>query len=358
MKKIDSYIIRKFFKTFFFTITLILMIVIVFDISEKIDDFLENELSIQTIILDYYIYFIPYFGNLFSPLFIFISVVFFTSRMANNTEIIAILNTGMSFYRLLFPFILSAAILCLGSFFLSSFIIPEANKERIDFERKYLRNNNIPRDKNIHMQIKEGQYIYVESFNTTKNIGYKFTLENFHNNQLISKLKCDYIKYDTLTNKWRIHKYKIRIFNKDNETIIKGASKDTSINLLPTDFTKRLDLVETMNHHELNKHIAKEEIKGTEQIVYHKIEKHKRIAFPFASIILTIIAVSIASQKIKGGVGTHIGIGIIIAFSYILFMQISTTFAIKSNLPAAIAVWIPNILYTIIAMLLTKIRPY
>jgi lipopolysaccharide export system permease protein len=349
MNKLDWYIVKKFLGTFFFTLALILLIVIVFDISEKIDDFLESEVTIKSIIMDYYLNFIPYFGNLFSPLFIFISVIFFTSKMANDTEIIAILNSGMSFRRLLKPFMISAVVLGVLSFVLGNFIIPSSNSERINFENKYLNSKRYSRAKNIHMQIEPGQYIYMESFNSTRNIGYKFTLENFRNGKLISKLKSDYIQYDTLSQKWTINKYEIREFGENGETISNGTTIDTSINLSPHDFTKRKSLVETMNMFELNEYIADEELKGSEQLVYHKIEKHKRVAFPFASIILTLIAVAIASRKTRGGIGIHLGIGILIAFTYILFMQVSTTFATNSNLAPALAVWIPNLCYMVLA---------
>ena len=357
MKKLDWYIIKKFLGTFFFTLALILLIVVIFDISEKIDDFLEHEVSLKAIIFEYYFNFIPYFGNLFSPLFIFISVIFFTSKMANNTEIIAILNSGMSFKRLLKPFIISAIILGILSFILGNFIIPPSNSERIDFENKYLKNKRYSRAKNIHMQIEPEQYIYMESFNTTRNIGYKFTLENFKDGRLQSKLKSDYVQYDTLNHKWTINKYEIREFQTTGEIITTGTKIDTSLNLSPHDFTKRRSLVETMNMFELNNYITEEELKGSEQIVYHKIEKHKRIAFPFASIILTLIAVAIASRKIRGGIGVHLGMGMLIAFTYILFMQVSTTFATNSNLTPALAVWIPNLCYIVLAGVLLYKAP-
>ncbi len=357
MKKLDWYIIKKFLGTFFFTLALILLIVIIFDVSEKIDDFLEHEVSLNAIIFEYYFNFIPYFGNLFSPLFVFISVIFFTSKMANDTEIIAILNSGMSFKRLLKPFMISSVILGLLSFILGNFIIPPSNSERINFENKYLKNKRYCSAKNIHMQLQPGQYMYMENFNASRNIGYKFTLENFKDGRLQSKLKSDYVQYDTISHKWIINKYEIREFKTTGEIITTGATIDTSLNLRPYDFTKRKSLVETMNMFELNDYIAQEELKGSEQIVYHKIEKHKRIAFPFASIILTLIAVAIASRKIRGGIGLHLGIGILIAFTYILFMQVSTTFATNSNLAPALAVWTPNLCYMVLAGLLLYKAP-
>lgn len=354
MKKIDLYIIKRFLSTFLLTIGLILIIVIIFDVSEKIDDFLESEVSLQKIAFNYYLNFIPYFTNLFSPLFIFISVTFFTSKMANDTEIIAILTSGVSFNRLLKPFIICAIFLGSISFIFGNFIIPPANKERINFENQYLRKKTKTKKSNIHLQIEKGKYIYIENFNTHTNTGYNFTLEEFKNNQLISKLKADYIRYDTLNNKWGIHTYKIVEFKEDGENIIKGNKLDTTINLHPTDFTKKNNIVEGMNLFELNKYIKEETIKGTEQIVFHKIEKHKRMAFPFSTVILTLIAVAISSRKVRGGIGVHLGLGILIAFTYILFMQISTTFATNSNLPAMLAVWIPNIIFTIVGVVLVK----
>ena len=354
MKKFDWYIIKKFLSTFFFTISLILIIVIVFDISEKIDDFLRSNVSLDKIIFDYYLNFIPYFGNLFSPLFIFISVIYFTSKMSGNSEIIAILNSGMSFSRLLRPFIMTAFFLASLSFVLGNFIIPETNKERIDFENKYIKRKQKKRIKNIHMQIQRDQYVYMESYNRSKNIGYKFTLENFENNALKSKLSANYIEYDTVNNNWKARDYFIRKYQEKNDEIIKGSILDTVINLNPSDLAKNRSLVETMGMKKLNQYIKQEEIKGTAQIVYHKIEKHKRIANPFSTIILTVIAVAIGSRKIRGGAGIQLSLGLLMSFAYILFMQISTTFATNSNLLPIIAVWIPNLIFTVIAFVLVR----
>jgi len=354
MKKFDWYIIKKFLSTFFFTISLILIIVIVFDISEKIDDFLRSNVSVDKIIFDYYLNFIPYFGNLFSPLFIFISVIYFTSKMAGNSEIIAILNSGMSFSRLLRPFIITGFFLASLSFVLGNFIIPETNKERIDFENKYIKRKQKKRIKNIHMQIQRDQYVYMESYNRSKNIGYKFTLENFENNVLKSKLSANYIEYDTVNNNWKARDYFIRKYQEKNDEIIKGSIIDTVINLSPSDLAKNRSLVETMGMKKLNQYIKQEEIKGTAQIVYHKIEKHKRIANPFSTIILTVIAVAIGSRKIRGGAGIQLSLGLIMSFAYILFMQISTTFATNSNLLPIIAVWIPNLIFIVIAFVLVR----
>ena len=357
MKKLDWYIVKKFLGTFFFSISLILIIVIVFDISEKIDDFLRSEVSIEKIVFDYYLNFIPYFGNLFSPLFIFISVIYFTSKMAGNSEIIAMLNSGMSFSRLLRPFVFTSILLATLSFVLGNFIIPETNKTRIDFENKYVKRKQKKRIKNIHMQIQKDQYIYMESYNRAKNIGYKFTLENFENNKLESKLSANYIEYDTVDNNWRVRDYKIREYFEKNEKISQGRFLDTIINLSPKDLAKNKSLVETMGMTKLNEYIKEEEIRGTSQIIYHKIEKHKRVANPFSTIILTIVAVAIGSRRIRGGAGIQLSIGLLLSFGYILFMQISTTFATNSNLLPVVAVWIPNLLFALVALLLVKYAP-
>ena len=357
MKKLDWYIIKKFLSTFFFAIFLILIIVIIFDISEKIDDFLESEAPLEAIIFDYYLNFIPFFANLFSPLFIFIAVIFFTSKMADNTEVIAILNSGMSFWRLLLPYLIAAVFLASTSFVLGNFVIPPANKTRIDFENKYIKNKFRFRGKNIHLQLQKGQYAYMESYNSTKDIGYKFALENIKDGKLQSKLNSNYIQWDSIAGKWQINKWQIREFLEEGEKLSKGEQLDTLINLKPSDFKTRLSKVESMNYFELNDYIKEEEIKGTANIVYHKIEKNKRMAFPFASIILTIIGVAVASRKIRGGIGMHLGAGLLISFSYILFMQISTTYATNGNLSPALAVWLPNILYLFLGMFLVLKAP-
>ena len=350
MKKLDLYIIKKFFSTFFFCISLILIIVIVFDISEKIDDFLEHEITKKEII-NYYIDFTPYFANLFSHLFVFISVIFFTSRMANNSEIIAIQNSGMSFVRFLRPFILTSLIIFFLSFTLGNFIIPESNNRRIDFENKYLNKKKSSRAKDIHIQISQGKYIYMQSFNKKRKIGYKFTLEKFNNGKLVSKIKSDYIIYDSINQNWEINNYKIREFKSDHEILKEGKKLEISLNLLPKELDNSTNLTETMNFFELNKFIKNEKMKGSKNITYYELEKYKRIAYPFASIILTLIGVCISSKKTKK-IGFHLGIGVILAFAYIMFMQVSTTFAINSNLSANIATWIPNIIFSVLACIL------
>ena len=330
---------------------------VVFDISEKVDDFFESEAPLRAILFDYYLNFIPYFGNLFSPLFTFIAVIFFTSKMAGNSEIISILTSGVSFNRFLRPFLLSAVLLCVLSFVLGNFIIPASNQLRLDFEYEYLKSPYKNRDKDIHMQIEPGTFIYIESYNIQKNIGYKFSIENFEKNELKKKLYSSYIQWDKQKEKWTIYNYIEREINGLYEEINKGEQKDTVLNLRPKDFNFRLSMVETMNYYELNSFIDKEKMKGSKNLVFHLIEKHKRIAFPFATIILTLVAVAMASRKVKGGIGLHLGIGLLISFSYILFMQISTTFATNGDLSPIVAVWIPNLMFSLLAIYLLRKAP-
>ena len=354
MNKIDRYIIKKFIGTFFYALTLLLLVVIVIDISEKIDDFMEHDLDMWIIISEYYLHFIPYFANLFSPLFIFISVVFFTSKLADNSEIIAIFNSGMSFKRFLRPFIISSVFLASLSFLLGSFVIPIANKNRIDFENKYLVSQKKILRKNIHLQTSENQYIYLEGYNNKRNIGYKFSLENFENGILKSKIRANYIQWNETSENWTINNYEIRTFYKEKESIISGVKLDSTLLLLPSDFVIQLNLAETMNLQELNENIITESNLSSGKAKFYKIEKHKRIAFPFAIIILTIIAVALSSRKVKGAIGTNIGLGLLISFSYILFFQFSSTFATNGNLEPWLAVWIPNILYILLGIFLLR----
>jgi len=357
MKKLDWYIIKKFLGTFFFSIGLIMAIAIVFDVSEKLQDFIEKKAPLEAIIFDYYLNFIPYFANLFSPLFIFISVIFFTAKMAANSEIVAILAGGISFRRMLRPYMVSATVLALLSLYLNNFLIPKANAKRLAFEENYIRNKYRFSDKNIHRQIAPGTYVYFESFNNLANIGYKFSLEKFNNNQLEYKLISDYVQWDSVKTKWVIHNYYERFLNGEKQEFIKGNTKDTTINLSPEDFSRRENFIEAMDYYELNQFIADEKFKGSENIPFYEVEKYKRIAFPFATFVLTLIGVSLSSRKVRGGIGMHIGMGLLISFAYILFMQVSTVMATNTGMNAAYAVWIPNVIFGILALFLLKKAP-
>jgi lipopolysaccharide export system permease protein len=357
LKKIDIYIIKKFLGTFFFAISLLIIIVVIFDVSEKIDDFIEKRPPLNEILFSYYMNFIPYFVNLFSYLFTFIAVIFFTSKMASGSEIIAILSSGVSFWRLLWPYLIASVFLGVMSFYLANFLIPLTNKKMMVFEKLYLKNPYQYRERNIHMQIQPGTFIYMESYNSQTNTGYKFSLEDFKKNRLVYKLNADQIIWDSLTGQWKLKNYFVRKITDTNETLTKGLVMDTLININPRDFTIIVDDIKTMNYSELRAFIEKEELKGTTAIKEYLVEKHKRIAFPFTTIVLTLIGVSISSRKVRGGIGVHLGYGIAITFTYIMFMQVTTVFATHGNLSPWLAVWIPNFIFIVVGIFLVRIAP-
>lgn len=357
MKKIDIYIIKKFLGTFFFTLILLIFIVIIFDISEKIDDFLKRDAPLKAIIFSYYFNFIPYFINLFSYLLTFIAVIFFTSRMASDSEIIAILSSGISFRRMLFPYFLSATVLGILSFLLANFIIPYTNKGMFAFEKQYINDPREFSDQNIHKQISPGTYIYLESYNTHTNAGWKFSIEQFKDRQLVYKLKADRLAWDSIHRRWTMSNYFIRHLHGMDETLYKGNKLDTVLSLQPADFTEDIEEVKIMDYMTLRNHIKKKELRGDPDVVKYEVKKYERIAFPFATIILTIIGVSVSSRKVRGGIGFHLGFGLALTFMYILFMQISTVFATFGDFPPTLAVWVPNILFGIIALILLKKAP-
>lgn len=352
MKTIDLYIIKKFLGTFFFTLLLLIFIVIVFDISEKIDDFLKNDAPLNEIVFDYYLNFIPYFVNLFSYLLTFIAVIFFTSRMASRSEIIAILSSGISFWRMLVPFLISAAILGALSFVLANFIIPYTNQTMFVFENKYIRDQPRYSDMNVHKQISPGSFIYMENFNLRNKVGWKFTLEKFEGQTMTYKLTANKINYDTVTGRWTIDNYYIREINGLEESISKGTRLDTLLPIKPTDFIEDVEEIKVLGYVKLNEMIAKKLLRGDPDVIHYQVKKYERIAHPFAAIILTLIGVAVSSRKVRGGIGYHLGFGLALTFVYILFMQISAVFGIFGNLPPVLAVWLPNIFFSVIAALM------
>lgn len=349
LKKIDVYIIKKFLGTFFYTIALIISISIVFDMSENLDDFISKEVPVKAIIFDYYLNFIPYFANLFSALFTFIAVILFTSKLAYNTEVIAILSSGVSYRRLMYPYMVSAFVIALFSYVLGNYVIPPANAKRVEFRNAYINTKGYESTTNIHQQLEPGLFIYMNSYNASNDVGYKFTMEKFEDRKLVSKLSSNYIKWDREKKKWTINDYVIRNIDGYKETIIKGETIDTTLNMLPEDYRVVRDIVETLSLPELNRELKNLKLRGVNTINY-ELEKHKRRSGPFSAFILTLIGASLASRKVKGGIGLHLGIGILCAFSYIMFMQVSTVFAISGSVPAYLATWIPNLIFGLLAV--------
>lgn len=357
MKIIDKYIIRKFLGTFFFSLALIIAVAVIFDISEKLDDFIERKAPFGAIVFDYYFNFIPYFANLFAYLFVFISVIFFTARMAANTEIVAILNSGVSFRRLLFPYFISAGLIAVISFYFNGWVIPHSNKIKLDFENVYIKNPVEFKDRNMHRQISPGVFMYMESYNNNNNTGYRFSLEKLENGKRTWFLNSDRIIWDSLSGKWKIENYYLRKINGFHEYIESGLRKDTTLNIRPSDFKRRLNIIEAMDTPALNSFIREEEQQGSANVTAYKVEKYRRTAVPFSTFILMLIGVSLSSRKVRGGIGAQLGIGIFLSFAYIMFQQISNTFAINGSIAPLIAVWIPNFIFAIVAVYMIRMAP-
>lgn len=354
LKKIDYYIIKKFILTFCMALILIIGIVIIFDISEKVDDFVEKQAPLRAIIFDYYVNFIPYFINMFSPLFVFITVIFFTSRMASNSEIIAILSCGVSYGRMMVPYMISAFLIALLSMSLNLFVIPRANAQRIKFEAVYTKlDRRIINSSNLHYQLNPGQFVYVESFSTWNNTAYNFTLEDIKDNKLVRKISAETAVWDSTFAGWRLKKYFVRDYSDDlQDKISSGAEMDTVLNLTVTDFYRNKKTVETLPFRQLDNLISIQKSRGDSNVMYSLIEKHTRFALPFSAFILTLMGVSLSSRKRRGGIGLNIGIGIALSFTYILFLRFSQMFVYSGMLPPVVALWLPNLLFGIIAAVL------
>jgi len=357
MKIIDKYIIKKFLGTFFFAIVLIISLAIVIDITEKLDDFMETSVTLNEILFTYYINFIPYYINLFMFLFVFISVVFFTSKMAMNSEIISILGSGISFNRMMYPYFISALVLAGVSYGLSNYIIPPSNKIRIDFENKYVFGTYYNSERNIHKQISPGVFMYMESYNSRTNVGNKFSIEYFEGTKLKSKLIAKRISWDSTKVKWNILNYYIRDIKENKDIITTGISIDSALNIEPIDFKRRDTDKATMDHSQLNSFIDEITLRGESNVNSYLLEKYQRIAFPFSTFILTLIGVSLSSRKSKGGTGLNIGIGLVFSFLYIFLMRVTEQFTIKGGLPPMLAAWIPNILFLMVGAFFYKLAP-
>ncbi len=354
--RIDRYIIYKFLSTYIFLIVIIITIAVIFDFNEKIDKLTRSHVSMGKILTDYYANFVPYFANLFSPLFVFIAVIFFTSKLADNSEIIAMKSTGMSFRRLLRPYMLSAALIALVTFLLGAYVIPKSNVAKVNFENRYIKKRtDITSVDGVQMQVDTGVVAYITHFDNTTKSGYGFSLDKFVDKKLVSHLTAQSIQYDTLSDRrfsWTLRQYNIRTLHGMREQIESGAKLDTMIIMEPKDFFYVRGQQETMTLPELKEFIGRQRLRGAAGVETFEVEYHKRFATPFAAFILTLMGVSLSCEKRKGGMGASIGAGIALSFAYILFQTISATFAINAGWPAMFAVWLPNILFALIALVL------
>jgi len=369
LKILDRYILRRFIGTFFFSIALMLCIFIVFDISEKLQDFVASHIPLSEIVFEHYMNFIPYYGNLFSPLFTFIAVILFTSKMAYKTEFVAILSSGTSFRRILRPYMIGAGLITAMSLVLNHFIIPKSNKVRIAFEDRYINNGYNTEETNIYKQIAPGTILYLSNYDNHTNTSNQISIEKVANNRQTSMLKAESMKWDSISGMWSL----MNVFEREIiYTTVKDSanpkkskitfkekhkftpSKKIKIDFAPKDMARFESKIEVLPYFQLREYIAKEKQKGSSRIEFFEVEMYKRTAFPFATFILTIIGVSISSRKIRGGVGLHIALGLVLSCVYILFMHISTTFATSGMAQPLIAVWIPNIVFSFVAFYLYK----
>lgn len=358
---LDRYIIYKFLSTYVFLIAIVISIAVIFDVNEQLDKFTRSHAPLDKIIFDYYVNFIPYFANLFSPLFVFIAVIFFTSKLADNSEIIAMKSTGWSFRRLLRPYMVSAAIIALTSFLLGAYVIPQTSVARVNFKNRYIKKRtDVTTIDNIQMQVDTGVVAYITHFDNTSKSGYGFSLDKFVDKKLVSHLTAQQIQYDTLSDRrfsWTLRQYKIRTLKGMREHLESGAQLDTIIMMEPKDFFYVNGQQETMTLSELDEFIDRQRLRGAAGVTTYEVEYHKRFATPFAAFILTLIGVSLSCEKRKGGMGTSLGVGFALSFAYILFQTVSSTFAINAGWPSMLSVWIPNILFALIAFVLYKRTP-
>ncbi|MEX8546166.1 MAG: LptF/LptG family permease [Mucilaginibacter sp.] len=356
LKIIDWYIINKYLGTFFFTLGIFLVIIVVFDISEKLDDFLKHDLGFWDIVTQYYFGFIPFYLNFLSPLINFIAVIFFTAKMADQTEIVPILSGGASFNRFLRPYFFASSIIFIVSLVFNVFIIPHTNQLKTSFENKYVSNGNSEQKSEVHMQLDKNTFVYLQSFEQSQHTGYQFVLEKFNGDTLKEKIMSTRISYDSLKRVWSMLDYSIRYVNGLKEKMVNGTKKDTVLDMRPIDFEARNN-IDAQPLKELNANIEKEKIRGTGNLVDLRYEKFQRFVYPLSAYVLTLIGVAMSSRKVRGGIGLPLGIGIFLCFAYIVTVQFSKVFALKGGLPPIIAVFIPDIIFGILGIYLLRNAP-
>ena len=350
--RLDWYIIRKFIDTYIFSIVLIISIALVFDFNENLSKFTKYHAPWRAIVFDYYANFIPYYSNLFSPLFVFIAVIFFTSKLAGNSEIIAMLSSGVSFRRLMRPYMISCVLIASVTFYLNSFVIPHGTVIRQNFESLYRNSKKNTSAENVQLQVGKGTVAYIQHYDDRYKRGYGFSLDKFEGKKLVSHMTAMEIQYDTIADAkyhWKATNWKTRTLVGLRERIVTGDVKDTVILMEPTDLVYSKGQQETFTSPELLDYISKQTSRGSGNVVQYEVEFHKRIAMSFSSFILTIIGLSLSARKRKGGMGLYLGIGLGLSFGYIMLQTVSSTFAINAGTPPVLAAWIPNLIFAFIA---------
>lgn len=357
-KRLDRYIMKKFLVTFLVALLLIIGIVIIFDISEKIDGFVSKHAPIKAIIFDYYLNFIPYFVNMFSPLFVFITVIFFTSRLTANSEFVAILSCGVNFHRIMVPYLVSATVIAAASLALNLWVIPNANKTRLEFEQQYVKKKKQALNHDIHYKLEGETFVYVESFSPTTQTAYRFTLEDLSDYKMRSKLSAESASWDSLNQRWKLRGYTIREYGTGlTDKVRSGIEIDTVLSLTVDDFYINKRTVQVLPLKDLRRLIQVQTERGDKNVMFAEIELNERISMPFSAFILTILGVSLSTKKRRGGTGWNIALGIGISFTYILFQRFSQMFVFAGALPPAIAIWLPNIIFAVVAAIMYKIAP-
>ena len=353
LQRLDWYIIRKFLVTFFVALAFLSVIIVIFDISEKIEDFVRKEAPLKEIVFDYYLNFVPYFLNQYSPMFVFLTVIFFTSKMTQDSEVVAILSSGISYHRLMVPYMLSAVFIAFLSLMLGQWVLPHANATRVEFEQKYNPWRKVKMGHDMHYKLEDDHFVYLESFSAYNNTAYNFTLEDLSGGQLRSKITAESAQYDTVTGVWKLRNWFIRDYDEGmGDHVRSGRQLDTTLSLTREDFFRNRYTIQELNARELDQLIEVQKMRGDASVNMSLIEKNNRVSLPFSTIILTIIGVALCTKKKRGGMGWNLAAGTALGFSYILFMQFSEMFVTTDTLPAGIAIWLPNCLYTIIAIVL------
>lgn len=354
MKTLDRYITGAFLKTFFVAIALLLALVVIFDFAEKLDEFFGNQEITPTfyeIVTDYYLNFIPYFAGLYAPLFVFISVVFFNSRLAMRSELVAVFSSGISYYRFLRPFFFTAIGISLLLLYLSHFLIPRGNEKRVLFEKKFLGGAQLDA-RSVHRQIAPGVFVCMDWYSPPNYFGHKFSLEKFSPKGLKEKWLAVNITYDTAGRQWSLHDYMQRIFSDSGEIVRSGARLDTLFPFAPDLFEPKNKDIECMPSPQLTTFIEQERMSGTPAVMYYEVEWHKRTSTPLSTVIFTLLAVALSSRKTRGGTGLHVGIGLAVAFSFIFFDRIFITYAYSGLLKPVLAVWIPVLCFAVLTIIL------
>ena len=344
MKKFDYYIIRNFLFTFGLAISLILAIAVIFDFSEKIDNFIDHKAPTHLIIKDYYLNFIIHYGVVFSGLITFVSVIFFTSKLSENNEIIALYNSKISPLRILLPYMISALFIFLPNLYFQNSFLPKKNEARLNFENKYIRNKDILREKKLHKKIDDNKFIFIKNYDVKNEKGYTVDIQTYEDNKLVRKISGTTITWDKEKEVWHINNYKEKILNSTNIKTIQKDKKTIDLKMNPKELFQQKRSIKSMKFKELNQFIFKEKQRGNQFLPIYQIEQHERLSYSFSIFIFTLLGFLVANKKNRGGLGYKLTTGLAICFLYIFLMKFTVTFTINSNIPAYLSVWTPNVM--------------